>query len=93
MENPLDFIHLLFPSILTDFEDGLSVSSVQTAIGNAGDVLLGILVLGVVPESPNPDPVSYATPVFRNGLLKLYSVCKTIPSLLEVSILLNIVFF
>lgn len=78
---------------MTDFEDGLSVSSVKTAIGNAGGVLLGILVAGVLPDSPNPDPVSYATPVFRNGLLKLYSVCKTIPSLLEVSILLNIIFF
>ena len=33
MDNPLDFIHLFFfPSILTDFEDGLSVYSVKTAI-------------------------------------------------------------
>ena len=32
MDNPLDFIDLFFPSILTDFEDGLSVSSVKTAI-------------------------------------------------------------
>ena len=32
MDNPLDFIHLFFPQILTDFEDGLSVSSVNTAI-------------------------------------------------------------
>ena len=33
MDNPLDFIHLFFfRSILTDFEDELSVSSVNTAI-------------------------------------------------------------
>ena len=32
MANPPDFIHLFFSSILTDFEDGLSVSIVKTAI-------------------------------------------------------------
>ena len=32
MDDPLDFINLFFPSILTDFKDGLSVYSVKTAI-------------------------------------------------------------
>lgn len=61
---------------MTDFEDGLSVSSVKTAIGNAGGVLLGILVAGLLPDSPNPDPASYAIPVFRNGLLKFTLFAK-----------------
>ena len=32
MDDPLDFINLFFPSILTDFKDRLSVYSVKTAI-------------------------------------------------------------
>ena len=35
MNNPPDFIHLLFCPILTNFEDGLSVCSVETANSNA----------------------------------------------------------
>ena len=31
MNNPSDFLHPVFPSVLTDFEDGLSVSSLKTA--------------------------------------------------------------
>ena len=38
MDNPPEFISV-FPSILTDFEDGLSVSSVKTAIEKKNNVL------------------------------------------------------
>ena len=32
MDNPPDFIHFFWPSILTDLKDGLSVSSVNSTV-------------------------------------------------------------
>ena len=53
MDNPPDFYPSVFPSILTDFGDALSVSSVKTATGFKRNTTKARLNSDVVPDIEN----------------------------------------